>query len=195
MANPQRIHTIGHSSTDPAPFLDALRANAIARLVDIRSYPSSRFAPQFNRPSLQADLTAAGIQYHFLGNLLGGRPTGADLYDEEGHVLYWKVARTPDFRDGLDQLVRMAAREPTAIMCSEEDPAECHRRLLVGRVLMTEGHTITHIRAGGACEADSLERLPQATLQVSLFGDSEEQDWKSIRSVLPRSQQPSSLAH
>jgi uncharacterized protein (DUF488 family) len=195
MASGQRIYTIGHSSTEPERLIDALRANAIASVVDVRTYPVSRFAPQFNRPALESHLTATGIEYVSLGHLLGGRPAGADLYDDDGHVLYWKVARTPAFEDGLYQLRRLAARTPTAVMCSEEDPAECHRRLLIGRVLMAQGSEVVHIRAGGVCEEDSLERLPKSTLQASLFGGSEEHDWKSIRSVSPKRLQPSSLAH
>jgi uncharacterized protein (DUF488 family) len=40
------------------------------------------------------------------------------------------------------------------IMCAEEDPARCHRRLLVGRTLVARGVEVRHIRGSGALEAE-----------------------------------------
>ena len=40
-------------------------------------------------------------------------------------------------------------------MCSEEDPAVCHRHLLVGRVLAGEGLTLRHIRGDGRLQTDA----------------------------------------
>jgi hypothetical protein len=47
-------------------------------------------------------LTAARIDYVFLGEELGGRPSDNDCYDADGHVLYSKLAETDRFRDVFD---------------------------------------------------------------------------------------------
>ena len=39
-------------------------------------------------------------------------------------------AQAPDFRAGVERLISIAGAAPTAILCSEEDPRRCHRRLL-----------------------------------------------------------------
>ena len=56
--------------------------------MDVRSYPASRYAPQFNRKSLASALEANGIGYAFMGAELGGRPKEAEFYDAAGRVLY-----------------------------------------------------------------------------------------------------------
>jgi uncharacterized protein (DUF488 family) len=66
-----------------------------------------------------------------------------------------------------------------AIMCSEEDPAHCHRRLLVSKVLLDRGVTIAHIRRNGRVE---IESGPLKLSEGTLFED-EESLWRSSLSV------------
>src|SRR3712207_8128504 len=42
-------------------------------LVDVRSFPFSRHAPQFDRETLNASVRDAGARYLFMGRELGGR--------------------------------------------------------------------------------------------------------------------------
>ena len=46
-------------------------------------------------------------------------------------------------------------------MCSEKEPIECHRSLLVGQTLFEQGITVTHIHGDGSLEKhdDSIHRL------------------------------------
>ncbi|HEX5498445.1 MAG TPA: DUF488 domain-containing protein, partial [Thermomicrobiales bacterium] len=156
-----RIFTIGHSNLTFDAFV-ALLANPdapIATVVDVRSAPYSRFAPQFNRPSLEAGLRAHGIAYRYLGDDLGGRPTDPTCYvsgqvpDGKADYLqlvdYAEVARRPWFQQGLDRLLAEAASGPTAIMCSEEDPHNCHRHHLIAKALTDRGIEARHIRKDG----------------------------------------------
>jgi hypothetical protein len=66
------IWTVGHSNHDFERFADLVDHHRIAFLLDVRSYPYSRFAPHFNREQLQATIGARGISYVFLGLALGG---------------------------------------------------------------------------------------------------------------------------
>ena len=193
------IWSIGHSSQPLAKFLGLLRTHQIATVVDVRSQPSSKYSPQFNSAPLREACIDHGVEYVFAGTELGGRPRGSKYYDADGRVLYGLVAQSPEFLQGIDQLLAIAAVEGrTAIMCAEENPTDCHRRLLIGRVLRDRGVPLKHIRGNGIVEDESLvEKRSRsgASLQPSLFGEHEVTTWKSIRSVLQRGQQPTSLGH
>jgi len=153
------VHTIGHSSHPLGRFVALLRRHGIATLVDVRSHPHSRWAPQFRKSALSRSVAAEGIVYVFLGRELGGRP-GAEYHDEQGHVDYGRRARAPDFQAGVDRLVEIAHRSPTAIMCAEEDPSRCHRRLLVAPALLRRSVAVLHIRGDGRVQPDELCDAP-----------------------------------
>jgi len=182
---PITVFTIGHSNHSLARFLELLTSHEIDLVVDVRSHPRSTFAAQFNREHLARALTVAGRRYEFLGAELGGRPEGSVFYDEEGHVLYNRVAETDFFDAGIRRVEEEAQLGRVALMCSEEDPSGCHRRLLVSRVLADRGATIEHIRRDGSLvDEDHLRVSFRAqTAQTALFDDSVEAPWRSIQSV------------
>ena len=165
------IWTVGHSRHEVSALVDLLRRPGIEVVADVRSHPSSRHNPQFNRNSLRSSLLAAGIDYVFLGQELGGRPPEPELHDARGRVLYAEVAKSERFAAGLERLLTGATRYRVAILCSEENPENCHRRLLVGRVLADRGITVLHIRGDGSVVSEEdLDRLPEDAAQGALFG-------------------------
>jgi uncharacterized protein (DUF488 family) len=165
------IWTVGHSTHELPVLLGLLRGAGIEVVADIRSQPFSRWNPQFNRERLRVALGDAGLRYVFLGAELGGRPPEAEFYDGGGHVLYGAVARTERFNSGLERLLYGAGEYRVAMLCSEEDPARCHRRLLVGRVLVGRGVEVVHIRGDGSVVTDrQLGPYPPDVSQDSLFG-------------------------
>jgi uncharacterized protein (DUF488 family) len=161
------IHTIGHSSHPLDAFVELLRRHRIAALVDVRSRPYSRWAPHFEKAPLSRALSSEGIDYIFLGRELGGRPEGAEFYTPDGRVDYERRARAFDFQAGIEQLVALAAERATAILCAEEDPSRCHRRLLVTPALERSGLEVVHIRGDGSLQSEAELREP--TSQLSLF--------------------------
>ncbi len=169
------IWTVGHSTHSLPVLADLLRGHRIEVLADVRSQPFSRRNPQFNRDSLGSCLESAAIRYVWLGAELGGRPPEAEFYDGKGHVLYGMVASTERFLSGLERLMGGAERYRVAIMCAEENPARCHRRLLVARALVERGVTVRHIRGDGSLVSEEdLDRAgpeagPEAG-QGALFG-------------------------
>jgi len=188
--------TVGHSNHEPDQFLQLLHTHSVSVLADVRSSPFSKFLPHFNQQILESHLKAHNIRYVFVGKELGGRPEGEQFYDEEGYVLYHRVAEAPFFRAGLDRLKTGLQRGyRIAIMCSEEDPSECHRCLLVTRVLSEEGVECQHIRGDGSLQSEQQVRdsMGDSQNQLVLFGEMENDSWKSIRSVLPKVQPPDSL--
>jgi len=184
------VYTIGHSSHSLEIFAALLAGHNIEVVVDTRSSPFSKFAPQFDRPALQRDLASAGVKYLFLGAELGGRPRGDDFYDDSGRVLYGKRTADAFFQEGMARLERGMAQYRVALMCGEEDPAHCHRRLLVGRVLVERGHELLHIRADGRLDSEAdiarESKKDLVTTQPALFAELDEDQWKSTASVLPK---------
>ena len=146
-----RVLTVGHSNHPLETFVSLLRQHGVTTLADVRSAPFSRFNPQFNRKSLDAALQAHSIAYLFMGHALGGRPEDRSCY-ENGRVRYDRLARTPLYREGIDQVVETAGVERLALMCAEREPLDCHRTLLVGRSLAERGATVSHILADGTLE-------------------------------------------
>src|SRR5215212_4520770 len=100
---PPRIFTVGHSNQTVEHFLRLLQQHEVDVVVDIRSQPYSRFAPQFNRESLKHDIRNAGIQYMFLGDELGGRILGRIATLEERIARTEQVWQLPLFRSGVDR--------------------------------------------------------------------------------------------
>ena len=188
---PAEVFTVGHSNHTTEHFLGLLTGAGVEVLVDTRSSPYSRYAAQFNRENLQADLRAAGVKYLFLGRELGGRPEGDEYYDADGHVLYAHRAGSAEFRAGIERVERGLRQYRVALLCSEEDPAVCHRYRLVGRVLAGRGVTVRHIRGDGRVQGDEDVKTDRDR-QGSLFALPEEETWKSLRSVSPRKPRPSS---
>jgi uncharacterized protein (DUF488 family) len=186
------LYTIGHSNQTIGEFLTLLARHDIEALVDVRSAPYSRYVPHFNKRELQQAIQDAGLRYVYLGRELGGRPDDPALYDDEGHARYDLIAETEIFNASLERLKTGVASYQVAIMCSEEDPTDCHRRLLVGRVMRRDGYRVLHIRGHGEIMDDA--QLDPTILQPELFGlDPSEQDtWRSTRSVLPRNPRSSS---
>ena len=97
------VLTVGHSNHPLETFLALLRQHGVTVVADVRSAPYSRFNPQFNRKALEGSLETIGMEYVFLGRALGGRPDDPSCY-EDGRVRYDRLARTPLFREGLEQV-------------------------------------------------------------------------------------------
>ena len=194
------LFTVGHSNHDEKAFLDLLLRHQIQVLVDVRSQPYSRYAPHFNSAPLGHLLAVEAIEYVAMGPQLGGRPEEAECYDEEGHVLYRRLAETPRFLEGIGQLGKHMDRGRVAMMCSEEDPSICHRHLLIARVLsqrdLKMGDVkIHHIRGDGRVQSEEDVRSSARggdARQSMLFAELEQDSWRSVRSVLRKAVQPKS---
>jgi uncharacterized protein (DUF488 family) len=191
-----QIYTIGHSSHTAEHFVGLLKQHRIEVLVDTRSAPYSQYSPQFDREALRDLVAAAGMKYLFLGDVVGGRPRDEAHYDEHGRARYGKMGKDENFLQTIARIEHGAAEFRVALMCSEEDPAHCHRRLLVGRVLMEHGTQLMHIRGSGDVQAEERVALSYGKalveMQPALFAEMDEDKWRSSASVLPKNQQPSS---
>lgn len=153
------ILTVGHGNLSQDALIGNLRGSGVARVVDVRSRPYSRWHPHFNRRRIAEALTDAGIAYEW-EPALGGKPEDPSLLTAEGAPDYALIARHPPFLDALDRLVTTSAGSSTAIMCAEGDPAGCHRTVLIVPLLVERGVTVRHLlKDGAAVDAATTTRL------------------------------------
>ena len=166
------VLTVGHSKHPPETFINLLLRHGVDEVIDVRSAPYSRYAPQFNHDGLQRLLYDIGIGYTYLGGELGGRPVDGSCYDADGRVLYDRVAETDSFDGALRQVIRVADENRLVILCTEKEPLECHRTLLVARALAERDATIAHIHGDGSLEShdDAMSRLLELH-KLPLHGD------------------------
>ena len=156
-----KLYTIGHSNHILEKLVRLLEDNSVTTLVDVRTAPYSRYNPQFNKENLELALPQREMQYAYAGKYLGGRPSDPTCYKRrtlpgEGvdylhEVDYPEMMKRDWFIRGIERLLEMADEHTTAIMCSEENPAECHRHHLIARFLL-EKHPevdVRHIRGDG----------------------------------------------
>lgn len=132
--NEERLWTIGHSTRPIQEFLSLLAKHAIRQLADVRAIPFSGRNPQFNQDVLAHSLGTAGIVYRHVGALGGRRKSRSDSknvgWRNPSFRGYADYMQTPDFQQGLHELVEFAKCAPTAIMCAEAVPWRCHRSLI-----------------------------------------------------------------
>lgn len=159
-AFPKTIYTVGHSNLSIEQFLRLLAQHGIEVVVDVRSAPYSRYTPHFNHDALASTLNRAGIEHKYAGQHLGGRPKDPTCYKNgqlpDGKADYLKlvdytaVATRPWYQKGLARLLEIACEKTTALLCSEEDPQQCHRHHLIAQSLLEKGISVQHIRGDGS---------------------------------------------
>jgi len=157
------VLTIGHTNHPIEQFFGLLAASSVTTVIDVRSSAASRWNRQFEKGALEASCPHAGLDYRWAGKFLGGRPAESSLI-VDGIASYEAMARTENFARGISRVKELAAVARPVLMCSERDPLDCHRCLLVSRRLIADGLSVSHIAFDGAVEAhgDAERRLLQS---------------------------------
>ena len=168
------IFSIGHGIKNIALFIRELTSFDIKYLIDVRSIPYSRRNPAFNTKALETELNRHEIKYLYWGAELGGFPKDASCYGANGKVDY-DILKTKDFfRQALERLlVAEQYRHNIALMCSETNPAQCHRAKLIGMELLSRDIVVRHIVAEGK-EKDQHQVMLELTAgkgTATLFGN------------------------
>ncbi|MGH9344764.1 MAG: DUF488 family protein [Terriglobia bacterium] len=156
---PLVVFTIGHSTREIAAFIKLLGSHGVKQLVDVRTIPRSRRNPQYNIESLPGSLSAAGIRYAHLPALGGLRHARRDSpnmgWRNASFRGYADYMQQPEFQNGFERLIKLAAARPTAIMCAEAVPWRCHR-FLIADALLVHGARVEHILSEKHTHAHSL---------------------------------------
>lgn len=143
------LFTIGHSNRNLGELLAMLHERGVRQLADVRSLPRSRRHPCFDHAPLSVACAEAGIAYLWLGQALGGlrHERGESRHcalTSSGFRAYADHMESRDFSAGLARLATLAGAEPTAIMCAEREPEQCHRAMIAD-LLLLRGWQIIHL--------------------------------------------------
>ncbi|HLI33462.1 MAG TPA: DUF488 domain-containing protein [Terriglobia bacterium] len=174
-AKPLTLYTVGHSTRSIEAFIELLQAFRVKQLVDVRTIPRSRHNPQFNSDQLSETLKAAAIRYVHMPQLGGLRHAHRDSPNTGWRNASFRgfadYMQQPEFRSGLDKLLKLARLRPTAIMCAEAVPWRCHRSLIADALLVRGAH-VEHILSGKRAEAHTLTPFAQVEgLQITYPGE------------------------
>lgn len=147
-ADATSVYTVGHSTHPIDEFLDLLGAHGVEGIVDVRTVPKSRHNPQYFSEPLSESLRDSGLTYRRIESLGGLRRTSADSINggwrNASFRGYADYMQTPEFRDGIEELLRLGRQRRVAIMCAEAVPWRCHRSL-IGDALLVRGVDVRDI--------------------------------------------------
>ena len=141
-----KMFTIGYEGATIGAFLDTLAAAGVRTLVDVRAVPLSR-KPGFSKRGLATALAERGIGYRHLqrlGTPAEGRNAARAGDTETMHRVYLDHLEAPDAQAEMAMLIDQARESPSALLCFERKPEECHRSILFDQ-LGAPDLTIEHL--------------------------------------------------
>lgn len=146
------LFTIGHSTHSLDYFRELLNAYDVNCVVDVRQVASSTYNPQYNEKNLKPYLLQNGIVYVHMGTEFGARPRIPELLDTDGKVDFDKVRKSEMFLNGIVRLKKgLEKGYRIALMCSQSDPFDCHRFVLIAYYLVHHGFSVKHILKDKTC--------------------------------------------
>ena len=150
--------TVGHSTRPIPAFVELLRVGRVEHVIDVRTIPRSRTNPQYNEEALGEALAEYQIGHGRIAALGGLRSRVRDVapevnawWENRSFHNYADHALSNEFREGLDELVRLGRERRTAVMCSEAVWWRCHRRLIADH-LLARGEEVFHLMDPGRAE-------------------------------------------
>ena len=139
-----------------------LRAEGVDALVDVRDVPWSH-KPGFSKKPLQEGLLAAGVAYvpaPFAGNPKRLRAMAAST--EEALARYARhLDDEPQVLAQFEELIAelQAQGKRPCLLCFEDDPVECHRKILAERwAEAKKGRSVRHLRFAAVRRASKPKR-------------------------------------
>lgn len=148
------LYTIGHTNHSHEEFLKLLKQYSITYLLDVRSTPYSQYTCQFNKDVISEVLVANGIKYYYMGKFFGARPDDKSLYTSDNYLDFEKMRSSELFKKGLDNVMKgLDEGNNIVLMCTEKDPMDCHRAIMVSRGFALKGIEVNHILPDGKLQS------------------------------------------
>jgi uncharacterized protein (DUF488 family) len=128
--------SIGYEGKTVHDLVTQLLAQDVEVLVDVRLTPLSR-KPGLSKTKLSEALAAVGIRYvhhRALGNPKDNR-AGFRAGEPQARVRYREMLDTAAATDALAHVCELLDGGVVALLCFEHDHVECHRDIVVRRLL------------------------------------------------------------
>jgi uncharacterized protein (DUF488 family) len=140
------IYTIGHSNHSIEYFLELLQHFDINVVVEVRSNPRSLYSPHFDKRNLMISLYKNQIKYLDMGKTLGGRPFDKSVLNILNKIEFDLIENKEWYSNSIERLIEISQDKNIAILCSEENPSECHRGYIITKSLLQRDQEVIHIR-------------------------------------------------
>ena len=184
------IYTVGHSNMTEEEFINLLKKYEINCIVDVRSFPKSKYVSHFDKENISKYLKKNNIVYIYMGKELGARRDNPSLYNDDGILDFEKVKRNQQFLNGINRIKKgLKKGYKVSLMCSEKYPQDCHRSILIGKYLKDNDFKVKHIDENG--EIKSQEDIEELLMdkhfpdrnQMNLFKNKTEDETEKIQKV------------
>ncbi|OZC87752.1 DUF488 domain-containing protein [Rhodococcus sp. 05-340-1] len=139
--------SIGYEGKTVSDLVNQLLGQNVTVLVDVRLTPLSR-KPGLSKTKLGEALRAAGIDYvhhRALGNPKDNR-AGFRAGEAKSLIRYHQVLDTAAATDALAHVCELMDGGAVALLCFEDNHSECHRNIVVDRLLRTRPNAeVVHV--------------------------------------------------
>jgi uncharacterized protein (DUF488 family) len=141
------VFTVGYEGLTADGFLDLLVQNGIFRLIDVRHNPVAR-RYGFHRSTLGRLCGNLAIDYVHVPELgIRSELRQALFAQEDRDRLFDQYASTTliDANAQIQRVAELVKERPSALMCMEAQPCQCHRSRLADAVAKITGLPIRHL--------------------------------------------------
>jgi len=142
------VCTIGFAKKNLKAFISKLRAAGVRKVVDIRLHNTSQLAGYAKKDDLKYVLDLVGIAYEHRPDLA---PTEEILYGYKKKEISWaeyerRFKALLKERDPLKNSHLVREPGPVCLLCAEDKPTQCHRRLVADHYAeRVQGVEIRHL--------------------------------------------------
>jgi uncharacterized protein (DUF488 family) len=167
MSNALRAYSLGYEGLSLDRYVEVLKSHAISVVVDVRETPWS-YKPGFSKKPLSERLDAEGISYIHLksaGNPSRNRKLGLP---QQAVIELYKRHLDADpscLSQILDLIESTSQRGAVCLLCFEQKPHECHRKVILDRLSERKQALMTchlHGRATTSKEPITSKRIPKS---------------------------------
>jgi len=145
----RELFTIGYEGCTIADVVGALKEARIGLLIDVRAVPQSR-KPGFSKRQLAAALDEQGIRYvhlQALGTPKPGRDAVRAGHPEWMETIFRAHMEGDQPQAELADAAGLARGTRACLLCFEQDPMQCHRRIVAEMITADTGQYVTHLHA------------------------------------------------
>ena len=131
-----KLATIGYETDTQNGLIRRLKAAEVELVVDVRAVASSRKAG-FSKTLLGNSLNAEGVDYlhlRALGTPKPGREAARAGRVDEMRRIFEAHLEEPEAQLALAQATDLAKQKRIALLCYEDDPNCCHRKIVADRI-------------------------------------------------------------
>jgi len=142
------VYTVGYEGLSFDDFLNRLLVCGIRRIVDVRANPVAR-RYGFHRSTLERTLAKLDIDYTHVPELgIPGEERGAleSASDYERLFARYEAETLRRERSAIASITTLLCELPSALLCMEADPMQCHRSRLGKRIASETDLPMTDLR-------------------------------------------------